>query len=323
MDIAYDHIQEEALTPEQAAQKSRDAEATRQSNLNAELKDTYQTFAASSWGKSLGGFLSDVKKQSETFYDEARQEAGVMQGEALRGLTGLKESLVGHARDMSSGGAEGEAIPAASSTGEGRDGKTRTQSEAQRDNENLLSKFRAEAAKALREVEKVEEATDAAIFKYGAKLGNFFKDAVSVAPPGTAEEQGKGGKVLFESRDVDGKRVIHSTRFEAQLHAVHSSLDSFTKDPESAEYPKWKDPFGIEKKTDAIAKDLEKYPELRSAMEKLVPEKVEYPAFWTRYYFLRMVIETEEERRREILKGTLSPAFLVRSEKLNILIFFT
>ena len=38
-------------------------------------------------------------------------------------------------------------------------------------------------------------------------------------------------------------------------------------------------------------------------MEKLVPEKVEYAAFWTRYYFLRMVVETEEERRREILKG--------------------
>ena len=39
-------------------------------------------------------------------------------------------------------------------------------------------------------------------------------------------------------------------------------------------------------------------------MEKLVPEQVDYPHFWTRYYFLRMVIETEEQRRRELLKGT-------------------
>ena len=57
------------------------------------------------------------------------------------------------------------------------------------------------------------------------------------------------------------------------------------------------------KKTDAIAKDLEKYEELRRAMEKIVPEKVEYKQFWARYYFLRYVIETEEQRRREMLKG--------------------
>ena len=261
MDIAYDHIQEEALTPEQAAQKSRDAEAARQSNLNAELKETYKTFAASSWGKSLGGFFSDVKKQSETFYDEAKQEAGVMQGEAFKGFTGLKESLVGHARSMSgSGGLEGQATPTATSTCGGEDGKTRTQSEALRESESMISKFRAEAAKRLKDLEKAEEAADAAIFKFGANIGNFLKEAVTVAGPETAEEQGKGGKVLFESRDVDGKRVIHSTRFEAQLHAVHSTLDNFTKDPESAEYLKWKDEFGVEKKTDGIAKDLEKYP---------------------------------------------------------------
>ena len=38
-------------------------------------------------------------------------------------------------------------------------------------------------------------------------------------------------------------------------------------------------------------------------MERLVPEKVEYGDFWCRYYFLRLVIETEEQKRRELLKG--------------------
>ena len=41
-------------------------------------------------------------------------------------------------------------------------------------------------------------------------------------------------------------------------------------------------------------------------MEKCVPEKVEYKVFWCRYYFLRHVIESEEKRRREMLKGMLS-----------------
>ena len=72
----------------------------------------------------------------------------------------------------------------------------------------------------------------------------------------------------------------------------------------SSEYEKWKtSDFNVEKKTDEIAADLEKYEELRRVMEKLVPEKVEYAQFWERYYFLRMVIESEEQRRRDLLKG--------------------
>jgi hypothetical protein len=38
-------------------------------------------------------------------------------------------------------------------------------------------------------------------------------------------------------------------------------------------------------------------------MEKLVPEQVDYATFWSRYYFLRLVIETEEQKRKELLKG--------------------
>jgi hypothetical protein len=108
---------------------------------------------------------------------------------------------------------------------------------------------------------------------------------------------------LFESKDSTGKKVVHATRFDAQLHVIHSTLDSFLKDPVSPEWDVWRKDFDVEKKTDAIAKDLEKHTELRSAMEKCVPEKVEYGTFWERYYFLRHVIESEELRRREMLKG--------------------
>jgi len=102
--------------------------------------------------------------------------------------------------------------------------------------------------------------------------------------------------------------VIHTTRFDAQLHVIHSSLDSFLKDPVSPEWEGWKKSFNVEQKTDAISKDLESHEELRRAMEKLVPEKADYPSFWCRYYFLRHVIETEEQRRREMLKG-IGPHF--------------
>lgn len=103
---------------------------------------------------------------------------------------------------------------------------------------------------------------------------------------------------------------MHATRFDAQLHVIHSTLDSFLKDPASPQWEAWKKDFDAEKKTDAIAKDLEKHEELRNAMEKVVPEKVDYATFWCRYYFLRHVIESEEQRRREMLKGEFSTSLI-------------
>lgn len=311
MDVAYDHIQEEVLSPDQIASKKSQDPNQKEGNLNTEFQEAYKSFSSSPWGARLSGFFSDVRKHGETYYEGARQEATAASGEALKGFTDLRSTLVSRARSMSTGQSPPATPTAANQTfdeeaeKEGKE-KERSESEALRESESVISRFRTEAAKRLKDLEKAEEAADAAIFKFGANIGNFLRDAVTIAPP--TEETNKDGsrKVLFESKDQDGKRVIHSTRFDAQLHAIHSSFESFTSDPASAEYAQWKDGFDVEKKTDAIAQDLEKYEELRRTMEKLVPEKVEYKDFWTRYYFLRMVVETEEQRRRELLKGKAS-----------------
>jgi len=178
--------------------------------------------------------------------------------------------------------------------------------------EGILSLFRSEATKRLKDVEKAEDAADEALLKFGSNIRNFLRDAVTIAPPESGSEAAKNGEVLFESKDSSGKKVVHATRFDAQLHVIHSTLDSFLKDPASPEWEKWQATFDVDKKTDAIAKDLEKHEELRSAMEKCVPERVEYKVFWCRYYFLRHVIESEEARRREMLKGMICPIYKQR-----------
>lgn len=311
MDLAYDHIQEEVLSADEVIKQDKEKE--KQVNLNTEFKEAYKSFSASPWGARLGGFFSDVKKQGETYYEGARQEASAVGGGALKGFTDLKSTIVNRTRSISTsqaitpiGAAASDSNDPSSEAGStGTTNKERTESEALRESEGLISRFRTEAAKRLKEIEKAEDAADEALLKFGKNIRNFLRDAVTIAPPSQESSQGGSQKVLFESKDQDGKRVIHTTRFDAQLHAIHSSPDSFTKDPVSSEYEKWKDDFDVEKKTDAIASDLEKYQELRRSMEKLVPEKVDYADFWTRYYFLLMVIETEEQRRRDMLKGML------------------
>jgi hypothetical protein len=167
----------------------------------------------------------------------------------------------------------------------------------------MLARLKVEASKRLEELAKAEDAADEALLKFGTNVRNFLRDAITITEPAEGSSGGEGLKLLFESKGGDGKRVIHTTRFDAQLHVIHSSLDSFTRDPASKEYAPWLETFNVESQTEEIAKDLDKYKELRSAMEKAVPDKVSYDEFWKRYYFLRHVIETEEQRRRELLKG--------------------
>ena len=308
MDAAYDHIQEEAYRPDDVTQQ---ADNPQEGSLNTEFQEAYKSFSASPWGAKLGGFFGNVKKQGESYYQGARQEASVAGEEALKGFTGLTSTLVNRARSMStndsiaSDSTEVQSKPQNSgvSPSTSDSAAERTASEALRESEGIISRFRVEAAKRLKDIEKAEDAADEALLRFGTNIRNFLKDAVTIAPPTEETDPDGKTKVLFESKDSDGKRVIHTTRFDAQLHAIHSTQNNFTRDPVCPEYEKWKMDFNAEKKTDDIAADLEKYDELRRAMEKLVPEKVEYEQFWKRYYFLRMVIESEEQRRKELLKG--------------------
>ncbi len=299
MDSAYDHIQESAL-PER-----NDAAASQQqgeNTLNSDFQEAYKAISSSPWGAKLGGFFGNVVKQGENVYKEASQELGHVSQEATKGFGSLRGTLVSRTRALSLAQKNSEAEESKDNDG--------AATEKNQESEGVLARLRAEAAKRLKEIEKAEDAADEALLKFGANVRNFLADAVKVAPPAEGQQ---GSEVLFESKDSQGKRVIHTTRFDAQLHVIHSSLDSFRKDPEGEEWKSWKESFDVEKKTDDIAKDLEKYDELRSAMDKLVPGQVTYKDFWTRYYFLRHSIETAEARRRDLLKGMLRCSFHVKS----------
>ncbi|TQS33046.1 hypothetical protein Golomagni_06629 [Golovinomyces magnicellulatus] len=165
--------------------------------------------------------------------------------------------------------------------------------------DTMLSRLRTEATKRLQDLQRAEDAADEALLKFGGNVRDFLKDAISIAPPDPSKE---GSTVLFESKDSTGKRVIHTSRFDAQLHVIHTSASSLAKDDPGPEFAAWAKDFDVEKKTADISTDLEKYPDLRATMEKLVPDQVAYVDFWKRYYFLRHGVESAESRRRELLK---------------------
>jgi hypothetical protein len=320
MDIAYDHLQEsftEETTTAPRAQSSTTGEnkPAQQNTLNADLQDAYRAFSSSPWGARIGGFFGSVVKQGESIYHEAQQELTAVGQDATRGFTDLRTTIINRTRGLSlsttaAPGAESNTADAANTetTPTTSTARELSSEDALKESETVLSRLRGEAAKRLKDLQKAEDAADEALLRFGSNLRDFLKDAIKIAPPTEGSGSGSGGEggaVLFESKDAQGKRVIHTSRFDAQLHVIHANQDSFTKDAIGPEYEAWYKEFDVEKKTEDIAGDLAKYPELRATMEKLVPDQVSYPDFWKRYYFLRHGIETAEARRRDLLKGML------------------
>ncbi|ELR10108.1 hypothetical protein VC83_07561 [Pseudogymnoascus destructans] len=295
---AYDHIQESALAPEGASAGDNnnggngEGKQMAQNTLNADFQDAYKAISSSPWGARLGGFLGSVVKQGEHVYKEASQELSAVGQEATKGLADLRSSLVGQTKKSEASIDDTTA----------KDGETPA---ADMPSEGVLARLRTEAAKRLKDIERAEDAADEALLRFGTGLRDFLREAVSIAPAGTEEGGQEGG---FESKDAAGKRVIHSTRFEAQMHAIHCNAESFTKDSEGEEWSEWRKEFDAEGRTGEISADLERFGELRGMMESLVPREIKYKDFWARYYFLRHSIETAEKRRKELLKGAAADA---------------
>ena len=258
-----------------------------------------------------------MRKSGETVISGVRNEASIASEEALKGFGELRREIVGIGSGVRNRGmslvAGGSSSNNAQETGQevddekgessGKQAGSSQDTSTLTDTDGFVARFRAEAEKRLKDIQKAEDAADEALLRFGSNIRNFLRDAVTVsAPESSSQHAGEPGQLLFESKDADGKRVIHTSRFDAQLHVIHCSLDSFLKDPASAEYATWSKDFDVDKHTEDIASSLQKYEELRRAMEKLVPERVDYNTFWTRYYFLRLVIEGEEKRRKEMLK---------------------
>lgn len=236
-------------------------------------------------------------------YREAQQEVTSLGADASRGFATLRaralslRTVVPPATEQTAQQTGDKEKDAETTPTTARAG---TSDEAAKEAETVISRLKAEAAKRLKDIQRAEDAADEALLKFGGNVRNFFRDAIIVKPGAESED---ASTRRFESKDDSGKRVIHASRYDAQLHVLHTNEKSFTEDPATVEFATWAKDFDAEKKTDDISADLAKYPELRANMEKLVPGKIPYADFWKRYYFLRHSIETAEARRRDLLKG--------------------
>jgi hypothetical protein len=209
MDLAYDHIAEKSYSgdraqtptpPKETDETSPPVDAPtspKRESLQTEFQETFRAFSASPWGAKLGGLWGNVQKQSQTYIETARKEAEAARGEALKGLTDLREGLAKQTRSLSLG--EEQAKEKSTTDGTTTDATPRNADAAISENESFIARFRSEAAKRLKDIEKAEDAADEALLRFGTNVRNFLKEAVTVVP---AEEERPGTvkpTVLFDS----------------------------------------------------------------------------------------------------------------------------
>lgn len=95
MDLAYDRIQGEALSPDEEEHRNRNSNNTAEpSTINADFQEAYKAISASPWGAKLGGFFGSVVKQVSR--EELRMSDVI--ADAPPGWNGLQRSSTGTER---------------------------------------------------------------------------------------------------------------------------------------------------------------------------------------------------------------------------------
>lgn len=161
-----------------------------------------------------------------------------------------------------------------------------------------------------RELETIENTAGEYVRIWGNDLKGFLKNTIRVSP-GTSprrssfndsEGEDASPEILFDVPDAI-RNQIHSTRLDAQLHALHDSPDPFLAPLDSEpQFQSFASSFSIDDHTSVIAEHLDQFPKLRKLMESLVPEKTSYNDFWLKYYYMRRQIDDQEAKRKAVLQ---------------------
>lgn len=155
--------------------------------------------------------------QGESYYETGRKEAAVRAEQASKGFNVVRSEIVNRTRSLSitHGGAPPPPPPPPPGSADGQQtGETSKDGavagEKSQQEEGLLSKLRKGAAQKISEIEAAEARADEYLLRFGANIGNFLKEAVTIRPP-EGSENGLGGdekELVFEQKGEEGKRQI-------------------------------------------------------------------------------------------------------------------
>lgn len=248
-----------------------------------EVSKTYDAIEtkASTWGASFGSFISNFKvndyinetrKQVENFHLD--EKVNLTKSTVTKKFEEIQSRLVNEENTTKS--------------------------------KNMWSLLSNKTNTYLDELDKELEQVETFAGSYVNKFGQFIKDSIVISNPEDEDEliDDSEGDLLFNVLDDSKSRPqkVTSTRTEAQLYALHTSPELYLTNAQDETYDQFKKSFKLDSKTEDIAALLKQNVELNKLSTSIVPEKVKYDEFWTRYFYLYDKILKEESNRKKLLK---------------------
>ncbi|KAG6426879.1 hypothetical protein SASPL_111116 [Salvia splendens] len=97
------------------------------------------------------------------------------------------------------------------------------------------------------------------------------------------------------------------SRFEAQLSAIQTDLNTFSQEPDDLEdYDKWRSSFNLDEKSGEIEGLIGENGALDANFRKIVPNVVDHDTFWCRYFYRVDKLEQQEKFRANLVKRAIS-----------------
>ncbi len=248
-----------------------------------EVSKTYDAIEtkASTWGASFGSFISNFKVND--YINETRKQ---VENFHLDEKVNLTKSTV----TKKFGEIQGRLVNEENTT----------------KSKNMWSLLSNKTNTYLDELDKELEQVETFAGSYVNKFGQFIKDSIVISNPEDEDEliDDSEGDLLFNVLDDSKSRPqkVTSTRTEAQLYALHTSPELYLTNAQDETYDQFKKCFKLDSKTEDIAALLKQNVELNKLSTSIVPEKVKYDEFWTRYFYLYDKILKEESNRKKLLK---------------------
>ncbi|KAJ6981059.1 hypothetical protein NC653_024446 [Populus alba x Populus x berolinensis] len=119
------------------------------------------------------------------------------------------------------------------------------------------------------------------------------------------------------SSNADGSRSnlskqqsldVKYSRFDAQVHAFQSDLDTYCSEPEDkVDYEKWKlGGLVMDEKKEEIERLITENGVIRDIYNEVVPNRVDDESFWSRYFYRMLKLKQAEEARALLVKRVIS-----------------
>ncbi|XP_068325684.1 protein DOS2-like [Pyrus communis] len=171
------------------------------------------------------------------------------------------------------------------------------------------------ASVAQESLETVGQAIDdigGTVWKSTAEIISHGRDAISADVDVESDNLDDNVSGNRESSG-DNKRLSSSgsdlrkySRFDAQVRAVQSNLNTYLEEPEDLEsYGSWKLGFVLDEKVEEVENLMRENGGLGEIYAEIVPGKVDSESFWSRYFYRVHKLKEAEEARAKLVNRAI------------------